>query len=176
MNKIKENNGVIEIKTTYETIWFKIISIFFVGVFFYYFFKNGFKLGIAKTCVLWALSVVATPIPIGGILISFPINFFTHFPMAQTQLISSAVALYMLWFWPAKINNFSNLIKSNKYAVYVTCIACSVLISYMLNQAYTGNSIDWISWVGVAVLIGIYVMLLTPRYVWRYIISYKTKN
>ena len=157
------NNGVN------EKFWFKITAFFFVGVFLYYALKNGFKLGIVKTCVLWALSVVATPIPIGGILISFPINVFTHFPMAQTQLISSCVALYMLWYWPAKINAFSTLIKPNKYAVYGTCIACSVLISYMLNQAYTGNSIDWILWVGVVLLILLYIVLLTPRYIWRYV-------
>lgn len=155
-----------------ETFWFKTTALFFVGVFVYYALKNGIELGIVKTCVLWALSVVATPIPIGGILISFPINVLTHFPMAQTQLISSGVALYMLWYWP-KINAFSTLIKPNKYAVYITCIACSVLISYMLNQAYTGNSFDWRLWIGVAALLGLYITFLTPHYIWRYIISYK---
>jgi hypothetical protein len=156
-------NDFILDNTTYEMVWFKITAFCFLVVFLYYVLKTGFKLGVVKTCVLWAISVVATPIPIGGILISFPLNVFTQFPMAQTQLISSGAALGILWYWPTKTNIFNTLVEKNKYAIYVTCIACSVLISYLINQSYTGNSFDWFLWVGVAVLIGLYGVLLMPR-------------
>ena len=140
--------------------WFKTTAVFFVGVFAYYALKNGFELGAVKTCVVWALSVVATPIPIGGILLSFPINVFTHFPMAQTQMIASGVALCMLWYWPNSFNSFGALVEPNKYAVYGTCISSSVLISHMINQSYLGKSLDGRLWFVVAALLGLYGALL----------------
>lgn len=145
--------------------WFKTTAVFFLGVFAYYAFKNGIELGAVKTCVAWALSVVATPIPIGGILLSFPINVFTNFPMAQTQLIVSGVALYMLWYWPYDtLNSLGELIEPNKYAVYGTCIASSVLISYMINQEYLNKVFDRRLWFVVAALLGLYGALLIPNF------------
>jgi hypothetical protein len=141
--------------------WFKTTAIFFIGVFVYYATKNGVTMGAVKTSVAWALSVVATPIPIGGILLSFPINVFTNFPMAQTQLIVSGVALYMLWYWPYSLGG---LIEGNKYAVYGTCIASSVLISYMINQEYSGKPFDRRLWFVVAALLGLYGALLTLNF------------
>jgi hypothetical protein len=144
--------------------WFKTTALIFIGLFIYYALKNGFTLGAVKTCVTWALSVVATPIPIGGILLSFPINVFTNFPMAETQLIVSGIALYMLWYWPNYFKSFGALVEPNKYAVYGTCISSSVLISYMINQSYLGKSLDGRLWLAVAALLGLYGALLTPHF------------
>lgn len=145
----------------HEKPWFKTIAAFFLGVFVYNSLKNGFTIGVAKTCVTWSLFVVATPFPIGGILLG---NVFTNFPMAHTQIIASVVALIMLWYWPNDTNVYNVMVQPHKYSIFGTCIAASVLISYMIKQKYAGKSLDGRLWFAVAALLGLYGALLTPHF------------
>jgi hypothetical protein len=141
--------------------YFKTTAIFFVLVFVYYALKHGAALGVVMTAALWALSVVATPIPVGGVLLSFPIHVYTQFPMAHTQCIVSVLALFILWCWPTE--TVLGVEVPHKYILFSVCIASSVLLSHMINNMYRGIKVDRRLWIVLGACFSLYAVLIQQQ-------------
>ena len=126
-----------------------MVGILFILIFLYYLIYDEIKYGLLKTLFIWAVTVIGTPIPFAGILLSFPLRLFYDFPMVFTQILVSIVSILILLYCRSfhidiirhpsfRIGNlFHTIIKRNLYVLFILSILSSVLITQFISNLYT---------------------------------------
>lgn len=132
-----------------EQYIFNMVGILFILIFLYYLIYDEIKYGLLKTLFTWAVTVIGTPIPFAGILLSFPLRLLYNFPMVFTQILVSIVSILILLYCRSfhidiirhpsfRIGHlFHKIIKRNLYVLFILSILSSVLITQFISNLYT---------------------------------------
>jgi hypothetical protein len=146
---------------TNEYYIFNVVGIVFIIIFLYYLIYDGIKYGVLKTLFIWSFTIIGTPIPFAGILLSFPLRLFYDFPMIFTQIMVSIVSILFIIYGRLfhihivkhssfRIGRlFDKIIKSNSYILFIVSILSSVLITQLISNIYTDryfipNTENWV--------------------------------
>ena len=82
-----------------HTHLFRLVSMICILYFLYNIYHNSILTSFVITVAAWATVVVATPIPSGALLLSFPLKTFVGIPLHISQIIVSMLALCLLFFY-----------------------------------------------------------------------------
>lgn len=133
---------------------FKFIAIIFVTILFYYIIHDGLTHGVLKTIFIWAFTVIGTPIPFAGILLSFPLHVFFNITMAYTQIFLSIVAIIIIIYYTSYIqdifdsnftigNIYKKIISQQLYIIFLISIISSVLLTQIVFTTYIYKQIKY---------------------------------
>lgn len=102
-----------------QSIAFLVTWIVFLCIALIKIFLSGFMIGLQYTLLLWCTLVVLTPIPEGGIIVSYPLQEFVEVHMAVSQsfvLLFSCIILFLYYkkkFAPKGSNWLLRLMKNS---------------------------------------------------------------
>ena len=100
-------------------------------------YHNSILTSFVITAAAWSTVVVATPIPSGALLLSFPLKTFLGIPLHISQVFVSVLALCLLYVYINYAPVFiKTIFQKNMYSIFVISIVCSVLLSRILDQVY----------------------------------------
>ena len=116
---------------------FKFMAVAFLLYFVYNAYQYSIVYSLLDTVLTWASVVVATPLPSAALLLSFPAKVFFDIPMYISQIIASILSLIFLYINQKHAPQFVMKIwKKQMYSIFAISIACSVLLSELLDQFY----------------------------------------
>ncbi len=116
---------------------FRIVSILCILYFLYNIYHHSILTSFVITAADWSTVVVATPIPSGALLLSFPMKVFLGIPLHISQVFVSVLALCILFVYINYAPEFiKTIFQKNMYSIFGISILCSVLLSKLLDQLY----------------------------------------
>jgi|688.fasta_scaffold321927_3 hypothetical protein len=120
-----------------HTHLFRIVSILCILYFLYNLYRNSILTSFVITAAAWSTVVIATPIPSGALLLSFPMKIFLGIPLYISQIIVSVLAIGILFFYMNYAPAFvKTIFQKNMYSIFGISIVCSVLLSKLLDHLH----------------------------------------
>jgi len=128
-----------------QTTLFKCASFASILAMMYTIIYKGLRTGLLLFLFSWCFFVVLTPIPEAAILLTVPIKYLTKIPLERGQVIVSALATTIMYFFYTKGSYivkktsvsglFSYIMDNNLYHIIILSIASSIMISKFINDA-----------------------------------------
>jgi len=142
---------------------FRFMAVSFLIYFVYNAYQYSIVYSLLDTLLMWASVVVATPLPSAALLLSFPVKVFFDIPMYISQIIASILSILLLFVFMKHTPEFVMKIwKKQLYSIFAISIACSVLLSELLDlfyNYYVGKKINVYYVLCITLLSGILLYL-----------------
>jgi len=134
---------------TQDTLFKCVTIVSLLGIVYAIIYK-GMRTGILLSLFSWCFFVVLTPIPEAAILFTVPLKYLTKIPLERGQVIISALATAILFFFYTKgadivkkttIKGIFTYIMDNRfYHMIILSIATSIMISKFINDAIDAHT------------------------------------